>query len=126
MANEGQPPAAKKKKKKQPPELPDNYVEIVRLTESTKKVRIISFSVVTSIGLICIAYAVVKLFTRPPWLVLLGWIIAALIGPSGLIYLLIHARQKFVTKHHRRVVDLEIALDKQRTSSDPEASKHLE
>ena len=110
----------------QPPKIPDNFVKIVRITENTKRLRIIVVCLLIGLGIACITYAVVKIFARPAWATVAGWTILALLGPSGVIYRLIRARQKFVEKHHRRTVELEKALDEKRTSSEPESSNQSE
>jgi len=70
-----------------------------------------------------IVQGVVEIVRDPPWLKLTVLIVICLLGPSGLLTVLVRSRQKYVEKTHKRVVDLERLVDPGRTSSRREPNK---
>src|SRR4051794_15433611 len=86
-------------------------IELARVIEREKTIRIIWIGFFVTIGLVAIVVGVVKALDRPPWLVALSAILLALFGPSGVITILIRTRQRYVKKTHQRTVELEEKLD---------------
>ena len=65
---------------------------------------------------------IVQIVAEPPWLKLTALIVICLLGPSGLLAVVVRSRQKYVHKTHKRVVDLEKLVDPDRTSSRHESN----
>ena len=94
-----------------------NDVKLAHVVEREKTIRIVWIGLFVTIGLVAIVVGVVKALDKPPWLTAMIAIIGALIGPSGVITVILRTRKKYVDKTHRRTVELEERLDRQRESS---------
>ena len=106
------------------PDIPDNLVELAKIDARVKSTRIRAIAACIIIGMVCLTVGIVRYLDQPPWPKVLLAIIPALLGPSGVIWLLLLSRKKFVNKHHHRIVVLEQRLDLNRTSSiEPEENQ---
>jgi hypothetical protein len=95
--------------------------EPIRIIEREKTIRTIWIGAFITIGLITLTVGVVMALKQPPWVTALGMVLAALVGPTGVITVLLRTRRQYVQKTHRRIVLLEKKLDPDRESSDPSA-----
>ena len=96
---------------------PEFFLEYKRIEEAAKTARWKWLSVCATIGVIAIVIGIVKIMDRPPWFALVSLIVVSLIGPSGVIQILLATRKKYISKHHPGRVAHEERLDPQRESS---------
>lgn len=91
-------------------------IEIARIFDRGRTIRTIVVCATTVCGLavITVGYIISR---KPAWLELVAMILATLFAPSGVIFVLIKSRKKYIQKHHDRVVSLEKRIDAGRTSS---------
>ena len=99
------------------PDIPDNLVELARIDARVRLTIICAVAACVIVGMACLTIGFVKYLDQPPWPKVILVLIAAIFGPSGVMWLLLRSRKKFVKKHHHRIVVLEQKLDLNRTSS---------
>lgn len=95
-------------------------VEIARIQERGRTIRTAVIASAIVLGLLILTVGVVKaieVLEKPPWLVLVAIIVAALLGPTGVITVLLKSRRKAIEKDHRIRAKLEQEIDHTRTSS---------
>jgi hypothetical protein len=100
------------------PVRPDpEQVDILRIRETQKTLRylILTFGIVTSLGLI--AWAAVRMTEKPPWLVLALAILAASSGPTALLLYTVRYVRRWTRDHMGRTAELERIIDPARTTS---------
>lgn len=99
---------------------------------SVTATRIIQVNTTIRYGFVCSAIVLGLYFIKeglesvlgePPWVQVVSLVIVCLIGPTGLLAVVIKSRTQAVRKHHRRVVELEERQTPNRSSSLPEPPK---
>src|SRR5436305_515891 len=64
-----------------------------------------------------ISESLAKILDKPPWLEFAGLVIGLLVGPSGLLYVVIRRIRAYTKTNARRLKRLEEKMDPNRTSS---------
>lgn len=101
-----------------PSQIPPEFVEITRITEWYKTVRLVAILAAAVIGLAILTFGVVTLLAKPLWWQFLVTAIIGVLFPSPVIVVLLKSRRKYVRKTHRKIADLEKMKDGNRSSSD--------
>jgi hypothetical protein len=92
-------------------------VEAIRIIERGKTLRAVTICVCITVGVGMIVWGLIQIADQPPWLTLSLAILAALAGPSGILYVVIRSWRKYIEESHRRTVQLEQQLFRNRSSS---------
>lgn len=94
----------------------NNQVRLAEINQkfATWRVGIICATILFGIALV--VFAVIQI-TQPPWVTVAIALGTAILGPSGLIALLMRLRLKYLAKYHRHLAQLEERLDPDRSSS---------
>lgn len=93
------------------------WLELVRITDRGRTIRTITVGACIVIGVAIVVYGVIQVVSQPPWLTLALTILAALVGPSCIIKIVVQTRSSYIKKNHARIKEYETRLDKERESS---------
>lgn len=102
-----------------PPAVSDNMVKLYSIADRERTTRWLIVAIAVVVGVLIITIGAVLMMNAPSWETIVITIVVNLIGPAGILRMVIKERRRAVDKQHRRVVKLEKLLDPERTSSDP-------
>jgi hypothetical protein len=96
---------------------PGEHVQVTKVMENARTLRwLIVAAAVVALAWI-IKNGIVEIVSEPPWVPIVLVVLTSLIGPTGIITLVVKYRTKAVQKHSKRTAALEKKLDPERTSS---------